>query len=327
MPNAVSIADIRAAAARIAPFVRTTPVLACPDLERRAGRAVLAKCESMQRTGSFKIRGATNAVRRLDDAQAVRGVVTHSSGNHALALATAAADRGIPAHVVMPVNASPVKRTAVERAGATVVSCGPTAAEREMACAEVASRTGAFVVPPYDHPWTIAGQGTVGLEIAEEVPDAGTVIVPVGGGGLIGGIATALRALRPDVRIVGAEPALADDAAESLRTGRRAPQRPPVTVADGLRAPLGELTFPILQDAVDAVVTVPEAAIVDAMRIAFEECRLVIEPSAAVGIAALLDGACGGDLSRPAVVVICGGNVDLTALPWVEARRGTAGAQ
>ena len=326
MPNAVSIADIRAAAARIAPFVRRTPVLACPDLERRAGRAVLAKCESMQRTGSFKIRGATNAVRRLDDAQAVRGVVTHSSGNHALALATAAADRGIPAHVVMPVNASPVKRSAVERAGATVVSCGPTAAEREMACAEVASRTGAFVVPPYDHPWTIAGQGTVGLEIAEEVPDAGTVIVPVGGGGLIGGIATALRALRPDVRIVGAEPALADDAAESLRTGRRAPQRPPVTVADGLRAPLGELTFPILRDAVDAVVTVPEAAIVDAMRIAFEECRLVIEPSAAVGIAALLDGSCGGDLSRPAVVVICGGNVDLTALPWVEARRGTAGA-
>jgi threonine dehydratase len=324
MPHAVSIADIDEAAVRIAPFVRRTAMLPCPELERRSGRPVLAKCESMQRTGSFKIRGATNAVRRLDEAQAACGVVTHSSGNHALALATAAADRGIPAHVVMPTNASAVKRAAVERAGATVVSCGPTAAERESACAEVATRTGAFVVPPYDHPWTIAGQGTVGLEIAQDVPHAGTVIVPVGGGGLIGGIAIALRARRPDVRIVGAEPALADDAAESFRTGRRAPQRPPVSVADGLRAPLGELTFPILRDAVDAVVTVSEDAIVDAMRIAFEECRLVIEPSAAVGIAALLGGACGGDPDRPAVVVLCGGNADLAALPWLGSRSGMA---
>jgi threonine dehydratase len=175
-------------------------------------------------------------------------------------------------------------------------------------------------VPPYDHPWTIAGQGTVGLEIAEQVPDAATVVVPVGGGGLVGGIAVALRAVRPGIRIVGAEPALADDAAESVRTGRLAPQRPPVSIADGLRAPLGELTFPLVRDLVDDVVTVTEAEIVDAMRFAFERMRVVIEPSAAVGVAALLAGRCGGDASRPAVVVLCGGNVDLAALPWLARR-------
>jgi threonine dehydratase len=271
----------------------------------------------MQRTGSFKIRGASNAVRLLDDATAARGVVTHSSGNHALALATAAAARGIPAHVVMPLNASPMKRAAVEAAGAAVHACGNTASERAAACDEIARRTGAFVVPPYDHPWTIAGQGTVGLEIAEQLPDAGTIVVPVGGGGLIGGIAVALRDARPGMRIVGAEPELAGDAAESFRSGRISPQHPPVSIADGLRAPLGELTFPLLRDLVDDVVTVTEDQIEAAMRFAFEEMRLVIEPSDAVGIAALLADRCGGDRTRPAAVVLCGGNVDLASLPWL----------
>ncbi len=315
--HCVTAGDVRAAAVRIAHDVRRTPVLASSALSEAANRPAALKCESMQRTGSFKIRGASNAVRLLDDATAARGVVTHSSGNHALALATAAAARGIPAHVVMPLNASPMKRAAVEAAGAAVHACGNTASERAAACDEIARRTGAFVVPPYDHPWTIAGQGTVGLEIAEQLPDAGTIVVPVGGGGLIGGIAVALRDARPGMRIVGAEPELAGDAAESFRSGRISPQHPPVSIADGLRAPLGELTFPLLRDLVDDVVTVTEDQIVAAMRFAFEEMRLVIEPSAAVGIAALLADRCGGDRTRPAAVVLCGGNVDLASLPWL----------
>jgi threonine dehydratase len=295
-------------------------VVASDAISGLAGRPVVAKCESMQRTGSFKIRGATNAVRSLRDAEARRGVVTHSSGNHALALATAARARGVPAHVVMPVDASEVKRRAVIAAGATVHGCGPTSAERIAACDAVARETGATLVPPYDHPFVIAGQGTVGLEIAEQAPEAATVVVPVGGGGLIGGIAIALRALRPGIRIVGAEPALADDAAESRRTGRIAPQRPPVSIADGLRAPLGSLTFPLVRDLVDDIIVVDEEAIVSAMRFAFEQAALVIEPSAAVGIAALASGRCGGDAARPALVVLCGANVDLSRLPWMTRR-------
>jgi threonine dehydratase/serine racemase len=319
-PFAVSAAEIAEAAARIRPFVFRTPTIPCPALTARTRRPVHLKLESTQRTGSFKIRGATNAVRRIADADAGRGVVTHSSGNHALALATAAADRGIPCRVVMPSNASPMKRAAVEAAGATVVTSGDTAAEREAKANEVQAATGATMVPPYDHPWTIAGQGTIALEILADLPEAATLVVPVGGGGLIGGIAIAAKALRPDLRIVGAEPELADDAAESKRTGRLAAQRPPVTVADGLRAPLGRLTFPIVASLVDEIVTVPETEIVSAMRLVMEEARLVIEPSAAVGVAAIVaggSGGVGGDASRPLACVLCGGNVDLSRLPWL----------
>jgi threonine dehydratase len=313
---AIDAADVAAAAARIAPFVRRTPTVRCDSLSERAGRAVHLKLESMQRTGSFKIRGATNAVRSIPAADAARGVVTHSSGNHALALAVAAAARGMPAHVVMPENASPAKRAAVERAGARVVTSGNSGAEREAAAADVQRATGATMVPPFDHPWVMAGQGTIAPEILEDLPDAATLVVPVGGGGMISGIAIAARAMRPDVRIVGAEPALADDAAESRRTGVRAPQRPPVTIADGLRTALGELTFPVVRELVDDVAIVSEEEIVEAMRIAFTEARLVIEPSAAVGIAAVLAGRVGGPADRPLACVVCGGNADLARLPW-----------
>ena len=317
MTHCITIDDVRAAARRISGEVRRTPVVPSDALSALAGRPVVAKCESMQWTGSFKIRGATNAVRALGEAEARRGVVTHSSGNHALALATAARARGIPAHVVMPTGASEVKRRAVVAAGATVHRCGPTVAERIAACDAVARETGATAVPPYDHPLVIAGQGTIGLELSEQVPEAATVVVPVGGGGLIGGIAVALRALWPGIRIVGAEPALADDAAESRRTGRVAPQRPPVSIADGLRAPLGALTFPLVRDLVDDIIVVDEDAIVAAMRFTFEHAAMVIEPSAAVGIAALASARCGGDESRPAAVVLCGANADLARLPWL----------
>lgn len=316
---AVTHADIAAAAARIAPHVLRTPVIPAHAVSGLAGREVAFKCESMQRTGSFKIRGATNAVRSIADRDAPRGVVTHSSGNHALALATAAAERGMPAHVVMPANASPTKRAAVERTGAAVVTSGNSGAEREAAAAEVQARTGATMVPPFDHPWVIAGQGTIALEVLEQLPEAATLVVPVGGGGMISGIAIAARGVRPDIRIVGAEPQIAGDAEESKRTGRISPQRPPVTIADGLRAALGELTFPVVRDLVDSIALVSEDEIVAAMRLVFLQERLVIEPSAAVGVAAILAGRVGGPLDRPTVCVLCGGNADLARLPWLTA--------
>lgn len=316
-PYAITLADITAAASRIAPYVLRTPAIDSHVLGDLAGRPVTFKCESMQRTGSFKIRGATNAVQSIHHADAPRGVVTHSSGNHALALATAAAERGMPAHVVMPENASASKRAAVLHAGAQVVTCGNTGLEREAMAAAVQAQTGATMVPPFDHPWVIAGQGTIALEILEQVPNAGTLVIPVGGGGMLAGMAIAARALRPDIRIVGAEPELAGDAAESKRTGKRAPQRPPVTIADGLRTSLGELTFPVIRDLVDDIALVSEAEIIAAMRLVFTRARLVIEPSAAVGVAAILAGRTNGRMDLPTVCVLCGGNVDLMHLPWV----------
>lgn len=322
---ATNLGEIQAAAQRIGPFVRRTPMLECDTIAARTGRQLHFKCECMQRTGSFKYRGATNAVRLIPEAECGRGVVTHSSGNHGLALATAAAQRGMPVHVVMPASASPVKRQAIERAGAVIHECGPNASEREELCAQVLARTGGTFVPPYDHAWTIAGQGTIALEMLDAVPDAGTLVIPVGGGGLISGIAIAAKALRPGIRVVGAEPELADDAAESKRTGHIAAQRPPVTVADGLRAPLGKLTFPIVRDLVDEIVTVSEQEIIDAMRLVYEEAKLVIEPSAAVGVAALLGprmrAAAAEDRKRgPTVVLLCGGNAELGALPFLAGR-------
>jgi threonine dehydratase len=183
--------------------------------------------------------------------------------------------------------------------------------------AAVQAQTGATMVPPFDHPWVIAGQGTIALEILEQVPNAGTLVIPVGGGGMLAGMAIAARALRPDIRIVGAEPELAGDAAESKRTGKRAPQQPPVTIADGLRTSLGELTFPVIRDLVDDIALVSEAEIIAAMRLVFTRARLVIEPSAAVGVAAILAGRTNGRMDLPTVCVLCGGNVDLMHLPWV----------
>lgn len=321
--QAITLADIQAAQQRLAGRVVRTPVLPAVELSAALGRTVLFKCECLQTTGSFKVRGATNAVLALDPAAAARGVVTHSSGNHALALAHAARARGISAHVVMPRDSSPVKRRAVEAMGAHITLCGPTAQDRQQACQEIAAQTGAAVVPPYDHPLVMAGQGTIALEILEQVPNVGTVVVPVGGGGMISGMAVALKALRPGVRVVGAEPALADDAAEAKRTGHRVQQRPPVTIADGLRAPLGELTFPVVRDLVDAIVTVPEEAIAQGMQHVMERVHLVIEPSAGVGVAAVQSEAmratAAADEARgPTVVVLCGGNADLAALPWLK---------
>ena len=317
---ATNLAAIRAAQRRIEPFIHRTPVLTSAAMDAVSGRSLWFKCELLQKTGSFKFRGATNAVRMLDEQAAAKGVVTHSSGNHAQALALAARMREIPAFVVMPSNSAEIKKAAVRGYGATVIECEPTLEARESTAARVIAETGGAMVPPYNHPNVIAGQGTIALELLDECPQLDAIIVPLGGGGLISGIAIAAKALKPSIRIIGAEPELAGDAAASKRKGSIQPAMKPVTIADGLRTALGPLTFPVVRDLVDDVVLVPEADIVASMRFAWERMKITIEPSAAVGVAVASGAwmhARENDALRQVGVVLCGGNVDLGALPWM----------
>jgi threonine dehydratase len=314
---AADLQDIRAAARRIAGLAHCTPVATCATLDRMAGRSLFFKCEHLQKAGAFKFRGACNSVMKLPPEVAARGVVTHSSGNHAGALALAAKLRGIPAHVVMPRNASPVKRRAVEDYGGRVIECEPTLEARETTAAAVLAETGGVLIPPYDHPDVIAGQGTAALELLEQVHGLDALVAPVGGGGLMAGLCIVGKGLAPALRVFAAEPAGADDAARSKAAGVLVPQTGPRTIADGLLTSLGERTWPVVRDQVEKVVTVTEEEIVAAMRLAWERAKLLIEPSAAVAVAAVLaqefralDG-----LERLGVV-LSGGNVNLDALPW-----------
>ena len=313
----VDLKDIREAARRIEPYARKTPVETCGMLDELAGRSIFLKCENLQKVGAFKFRGACNAVMGLDDEDAARGVVTHSSGNHAQALALAAAMRGIKATIVMPSDAPRVKRSAVEGYGAFVVECEPTQEARERNARMIVEREGATFISPYDDHRIIAGQGTTYLELHEQVADLDALIVPLGGGGLLSGMSIAARALNPDIRIIGVEPELADDAAESVRIGRIVPQRPPRTIADGLRTSLGTLTFPIIRENVDEILSVSDEAIVCAMHVIWERAKLVVEPSAVVGVAAVLQESftSRSGMGRTAVV-LSGGNLDLSQLPW-----------
>jgi threonine dehydratase/serine racemase len=318
-PYAADLAAIRAAASRIAGIAHVTPVATCMTLDRLAGRSLFFKCEHLQKVGAFKFRGACNAVRKLPEDVAVRGVVTHSSGNHAQALALAAKLRGIPAHIVMPRNASPVKRRAVEGYGGRVIACEPNLEARESTAAAVLAETGATLIPPYNHPDVIAGQGTTALELLDQAPGLDAIIAPVGGGGLLAGVTLAAKGLNPAIRIFAAEPKGADDAARSKAAGMLIAQTGPRTVADGLLTSLGDLTWPVLRDLVERVITVSEDEIVAAMRLAWERAKLLIEPSAAVAVAAALsdefrrlDG-----ISRVGVV-LSGGNANLDALPWMK---------
>ncbi|WP_437738046.1 pyridoxal-phosphate dependent enzyme [Sorangium sp. So ce1335] len=307
-----TIEDIRRAAERIAPHAHVTPVMTSRTIDGIAGARVFFKCENLQRAGAFKFRGACNAVMALSDDEASRGVATHSSGNHAAALALAARIRGIPAHIVMPANAPAVKRAAVEGYGARIVPCAPTLRSREETIARVLAETGAVLVHPYNDALVIAGQGTAALELASQVEDLDAVVAPVSGGGLLSGTAIATSALSR-ARTVGAEPEAADDAARSLREGRILPSNDPTTIADGLRSALGELTFAVLRERGVEIVTVSEDDIVKAMRVVGERMKILIEPSAAVSAAAVLlrkvQGARIG-------VILSGGNVDLSALPF-----------
>jgi threonine dehydratase/serine racemase len=314
---AVDLAAVTAAARRIGGIAHRTPVLTCATLDRLARRALFFKCEQFQKVGAFKFRGACNAVMKLPGEVAVRGVVTHSSGNHAQALALAATLRGIPAHIVMPSSASAVKRRAVEGYGGRVIECAPTLEARETTAAAVLAETGATLIPPYNHPDVIAGQGTVVLELFEQVPELDAVIAPVGGGGLIAGLGIAARGVSERIRIFAAEPLGADDAARSKAAGRLIPQTKPQTVADGLLTSLGDLTWPVVRDVVERVITVPEEEIITAMRLAWERAKLLIEPSAAVPLAAVLTEEFQAlDGIERVGVVLSGGNVDLDRLPW-----------
>jgi threonine dehydratase len=312
---ALTLEHIRAAHERIRPFIHRTPVMTSASLDALAGARLYFKCENFQRTGAFKARGAHNAVFSLTDAEAGRGVVTHSSGNHGAALALAARNRGIPAYVVVPETAAQIKKAAVARLGARVTLCAPTLAAREDAARRIVAETGASLVHPYDDLRVIAGQGTSALELLEDASDLDAVIAPVGGGGQLAGIAVAVKGLRPATRVVGAEPAQADDASRSLRAGRIIPAGDPQTIADGLRSSLGERSFTLIRSHVDDILTVSERAIVEAMRLVFERLKIVIEPSAAVPVAALLDRSSRLRGLRVGVIV-SGGNVDLDRLPW-----------
>lgn len=308
-------ADVVDAAGRIAPIVRETPVMTSRAIDELTGLELHFKCEHLQRAGAFKMRGAANAVLALADREAQRGVVTHSSGNFAQALALAARIRGIDAHIVMPSTAPAVKRAAVEAYGATITTCAPNTAAREATAADVQARTGATFVHPYDQLTVIAGQGTAALELLEREPGLDAIITPIGGGGLFGGCCLAAHDRNPGIAMIGAEPVGADDAARSLASGTRVPQTDPRTIADGLLTSLGDLTWPLVRDHAATIITVDEGAIVAAMKLVWSRMKQVIEPSAAVAVAAAVSGRLPSNVRRVGVV-LSGGNVDLDRLPW-----------
>ncbi len=306
---------IRAAHRRIAPHIHRTPVMTSASLDAMAGARLYFKCENLQKTGSFKIRGATNAIFSLHEEEAARGVVTHSSGNHAAAVAQAARRRGIRAWIVMPSNAPEAKRKAVEAYGGQITFCEPNLAAREAAAAEIIRKTAAVLVHPFDDDRIIAGQATAAVEFLEDAPELDFILAPVSGGGLLSGTAIAAKSLRPTIRVVGCEPKNADDAYRSLAAGRIEPMENPNTIADGLRASLAERTFAILRQHVEEIALVTEEEIVAAMRQVWERMKLVIEPSAAVAVAPLLERKLSAE-GKNVGVILSGGNLDLARLPF-----------
>ena len=311
-----TVSDVKRASARIKPCIHRTPVLTNRALDEVCGAELFFKCENFQKAGVFKIRGAANAVFSLAEGDAARGVATHSSGNHAASLALAARLRGINAYVVMPENARRVKKRAVEGYGAQIIFCEPTLEAREQTLERLVERTGAYVVHPYNDARVIAGQGTAALELVEDVPGLDAMLAPVGGGGLLSGTAITVSAIAPGCHVIGTEPERADDARRSFYSGVLVPSENPDTIADGLLTSLGDLTYPIIKKYVKDIVTVSEDAIVGAMRLVWERMKIIIEPSAAVPVAALASGAldCGG---KRVGVILSGGNVDLENLPWI----------
>lgn len=314
----LDLATIRAAHARIRPHIKRTPVLTNGTLDAALGAQLYFKCENLQAAGAFKSRGACNAVFSLTDAEAANGVVTHSSGNHAAALARAARLRGIAAHIVMPQGSPQAKIRNVESFGGRITFCEPGLSAREAACAEIAARTGAMLVHPFDDYRVMAGQGTAALELLEDVSGLDIILCPVGGGGLLCGTAVAAKGLQPGIRVIGVEPALADDVAQSFRAGTRVSISTPATIADGLRTNCtGEENLPLIRQYVDDIVTVSEAGIVAAMRELWDQLHLVVEPSAAVPYAALQENKF-AFAGKKLGLILSGGNVDLESLPWLK---------
>lgn len=331
MADDISIEDIRAAQERIAGRVRRTPLLTHELLDAQHGAQLYFKCENLQHVGAFKARGATNAVFALSSSELRAGVVTHSSGNHGAAVARAARLRGVGARIVMPEDSSAAKIEAVRAYGGQIVSCAASLAAREAAAARLVAETGAAFIHPFDDPRVIAGQGTVALELLEDLPQLDCILCPVGGGGLTSGIAVAVKALRPQVRVIAVEPAAADDAYRGFHaiphphipaatgtttvTGMGAAPGSQVTLADGLRATVSERTLGLIRRYVDDVVTVSEAGIVTAMRSLWKHLRTIVEASSSVPYAALIEQRLQLAGQRVAIV-ITGGNVDLDRLPW-----------
>ncbi len=310
--------DVLAAASRIEGKIHRTPIMTCGALDELTGARLFFKCENFQKVGAFKMRGACNAVFSLRDEVAARGVATHSSGNHAQALALAARLRGIPAFVVMPTSAPKIKRVAVAGYGAQIIDCEPTLAARESTLAEVVARTGAEFIHPYNDERVIAGQGTAALELLADVPDLDVVMAPVGGGGLLSGTAVVCGSAEHAPRVIAGEPAAADDAARSLAAGHIIPSVNPETIADGLLTSLGELTFAVIRRQVESIWTVSEDDIIRAMRLIWERMKIVVEPSAAVCLGAVLGHR--KDVAGLRVgIILSGGNVDLERLPWLNA--------
>ena len=311
-----SFDDVKAADERIAPHIHRTPLLTSRHLNGLTGAELFFKCENFQKAGVFKTRGAANAVFGLEDARASKGVATHSSGNHALALAYAAARRGIPCHVVMPRTAPVVKKAAVRGYGGVITDCEPSTTSREEGVARVQAETGADLVHPYNDARVIAGQATCACELLDEVSGLDAVIAPIGGGGMISGTCLALSALAPRMEIFAAEPAQADDAYRSFRAGRLVADDAPETVADGLKVPLKPLTWHFVQRYVSDILTASDPEIVDAMKLTWQRMKIVIEPSCAVPLATILrnrDRFAGKRVG----VILTGGNVDLDSLPWI----------
>lgn len=314
------IDDIRRAAARIAPYIRRTPVLRCRSIDEITGAHLFFKCENFQTVGAFKFRGALNAVFSLEQDEIARGVATHSSGNHAAAVTRAASLRNGRATVVMPENSSAAKRAAVLHYGGEIVSCAPNQRSRERALARVVEEKGCATIPPFDDYRVIAGQGTAALELLEQTEGLDAVLAPVGGGGLLSGSAIAISGISSNTRVFGAEPSAVDDTYRSLQAGRILPVGTAVTIADGLRTTVGNLTFPIIQAHVAGIFCVGEEEIVAAMRLVWERMKILIEPSAAVPVAAVIRES--RTFRRQRVgVILSGGNVDLDALPWKGSER------
>lgn len=296
--------------------VHRTPVLMNRQVNERTGCEVAFKCENFQKTGSFKFRGACNAIFQLDDEEAAKGVATHSSGNHAQAISLAAKMRGIQAHVVMPENAPAVKKEAVQSYGASITLCEPTLEGRESTLQEVVNQTGATFIHPYNKPHIIAGQGTAAKELLMECRRLDYILAPIGGGGLLSGTAIAADRIEATTKVVGCEPEWADDAYRSFKAGSIQPVERYDTVADGLRTAVGELSFACIQQYVDDIVTVSEEEIIEAMRFIWERMNIVIEPSSAVPVAALFNNKIETDDKDKVGIIISGGNADLDHLPW-----------
>lgn len=307
--------DIIDAHQLIKEFIHRTPILTSSAINRIIGSEIFFKCENLQKTGAFKFRGACNAVFSLTNEQASRGVGTHSSGNHAAALALAARIRGIQAHIVMPSNSPEIKKKAVAGYGGIITYCEPTLQSRETTLREIAEKTGIEIVHPYNNFKVIAGQGTAAKELLEEAPNIDLVMCPVGGGGLLSGTALSVKAISPLSRVIAAEPSGADDAYRSFKAGYIIPSVKPKTIADGLLTSLGEINFAVISQKVDDILTVSEESIIEAMRLVWERMKLIIEPSSAVPLAALLENKEAFRNLRIGII-LSGGNFDLGNLPF-----------